>query len=269
MRSPQTQRFNLVDLLFYCLIAFGWSWLCWLGSTLVLPSAGIASAILGILGSFGPSVAAIVLAARRSDVRSFLIRAYDWRIRWIWYAIAFFFPAVLMSIALGLYELFSGTLPHSPASGRGWLVVVNFILVLLMGGPLGEELGWRGYLLPRLQARFNALWSSLILGLIWSSWHLPLFLIPGTVQQQLPIVPFYLNTIALSFLFSWLWAHTRGSVVLAIVFHTGVNGWSWVIPILPNVAHSLRPYYIGTILLWVTAVLVMSFSHPQKASRSV
>lgn len=86
-------------------------------------------------------------------------------------------------------------------------------------------------------------------------WHLPLFFIPGTVQQQFPIALFFLNTIALSILFTWLFNQTGGSVVIAIVLHTAVNSWSWVIPILPNVADSLRPYSIATVLLWSMAVV--------------
>lgn len=257
-----------MELLFFSLIVFCWSWLCWFGCTLVLPASGVVSAILGILASFGPSVAAIVVTAvRATGVRSFLMRSYNWRVSWVWYAIAFLLPALVMSIALGLHVLLGGILPHSLAFGRWRLAIVNFILILLIGGPLGEELGWRGYLLPRLQARFNAFWSSLILGIIWASWHLPLFWIPGTVQHQLPIVLFYLNTIALSILFTWLWQHTQGSVVIAIVFHTGINGWSWVIPILPKVANSLRPYLIGTALLWLMAVIVVMLDNRQSSSR--
>ncbi|MBD2078871.1 type II CAAX endopeptidase family protein [Leptolyngbya sp. FACHB-17] len=270
MQPSENQRSYTANLFTYCLIAFGWSWLCWLCANLcanlVLPFAGVAAAVLGILASFGPSLAAIVLSALGSSrIRAFLTQSCHWRVSWIWYGIAFLLPAAIMGIVVGLHLAFGGTLPPSSVSGRWLLAVLNFILVLLIGGPLGEEFGWRGYLLPRLQRRFNALWASLILGIIWSTWHLPLFFTPGTVQQQLPIVLFFLNTTALSILFTWLFNRTDGSVVIAIVLHTAVNGWAWVFPIFPKVANSLRPYSIATVLLWSMAIVLSLVSLRQSS----
>ncbi|MBD1844744.1 CPBP family intramembrane metalloprotease [Cyanobacteria bacterium FACHB-63] len=266
MQPSENQRSYTANLFTYCLIAFGWSWLCWLCANLVLPFAGVAATVLGILASFGPSLAAIVLSALGSSgIHAFLAQSCRWRVSWVWYGIAFLLPAAAMAIALGLHLASGGTLPPSPASGRWLLAVLNFILVLLIGGPLGEEFGWRGYLLPRLQRRFSALWASIILGIIWSIWHLPLFFTPGTVQQQLPIALFFLNTTALSILFTWLFNRTGGSVVIAIVLHTAVNSWAWVFPILPRAADSLRPYSIATVLLWSMAVVVSLVSLRQSS----
>src|SRR3712207_6537622 len=88
---------------------------------------------------------------------------------------------------------------------------------------MGEELGWRGYALPRLLARRSALAASLILGLLWGLWHLPTFYVLGAPQHGLPISAFLLLTMAYSVLFTWIYLHTRGSVLIATLFHSAIN----------------------------------------------
>jgi membrane protease YdiL (CAAX protease family) len=88
---------------------------------------------------------------------------------------------------------------------------------------VGEELGWRGYALPRLLASRSALSASLILGVLWGAWHLPTFLAPGTPQYGLPFSAYVLLTTAYSVLFTWIYLHTRGSVLIATLFHGAIN----------------------------------------------
>jgi membrane protease YdiL (CAAX protease family) len=94
-------------------------------------------------------------------------------------------------------------------------------LPLLIIGPLSEEIGWRGYALGRLQTRWNALTSSLIVGLVWGSWHLPLFMMVGTSQHELgiPFMPFLIELTASSILYTWLYNNTKQSLWSAILLH--------------------------------------------------
>ena len=102
----------------------------------------------------------------------------------------------------------------------GRLTVLDFVLVVLV---LGEELGWRGYALPKLLERFSPLVASLILGVLWGLWHLPTFYIAGTPQFGQPIIAFLIMTTAYSILLSWVFLHTRGSVLIATLFHGAIN----------------------------------------------
>ena len=94
-------------------------------------------------------------------------------------------------------------------------------LPLLIIGPLSEEIGWRGYALERLQTRWNALTSSLIVGLVWALWHLPLFMMVGTSQHELgiPFIGFLVGLMASSILYTWLYNNTKQSIWSAILLH--------------------------------------------------
>ncbi len=102
-------------------------------------------------------------------------------------------------------------------------LLLGMLLSLLISGPLGEELGWRGYALPRLLARFRPLPASLILGAIWGVWHLPSFFLSGLVQAQLSLGLFLLAALGMSVLVTWLFCHTGESVLIAVLFHYMVN----------------------------------------------
>jgi hypothetical protein len=147
---------------------------------------------------------------------------------------------------------------------------MNFLLVFLVGGPLGEEFGWRGFALPGLQARWGWRVASLLLGVVWTVWHLPLFYSVGTVQSHLPMGLYALSAIASSVLFAWLFNRSRGSIVPVLVLHTAVNAWSLIIPVmvLPD-GSNLRPFQIvvGILVLTAVALLVLGDRSPNKMVR--
>lgn len=94
-------------------------------------------------------------------------------------------------------------IPESLPTGLILLgLLLAFLISLIFGGPLAEEIGWRGYALPRLHEERNPLVSDLILGVVWGLWHLPLFFIAGTTQSFLAFVPFMLWAVGLSVLFT-------------------------------------------------------------------
>jgi membrane protease YdiL (CAAX protease family) len=185
---------------------------------LTIPLVAV-SPLLGLPGLFGPAVAAIAttaVAEGRPGLRDLLGRVIRWRVGARWYAIALGLPAVLAGTAAGAHLLLGG--PMALRVGTfSLLEPVLFVLVI------GEELGWRGYALPRLLARRSALAASLILGLLWGLWHLPTFFVPGAPQHGAPIPAFLLLTVAYSVLFTWIYLHTGGSVLLATLFHGAIN----------------------------------------------
>jgi len=104
-------------------------------------------------------------------------------------------------------------MPPSPAAGHLWLAALNVLLIFLVGGSLSEEFGWRGFALPALQSRWGWRVASLVLGLIWAVWHLPLFYSAGNLQSHWPFGWFALSVIASSVLFAWLCNRTQGRPV--------------------------------------------------------
>ncbi len=245
-------------LLAFFALTFAWSWGCWLLSSMLRTQWPTVGMVLFILGGFGPGIAAIALvsyASGRDGLRRWLRRSLQWRVGGCWLALSFFLPLAVMALAAAGHMVLGGTITPSPASRHLLLAMVNFGLVLLLGGPLGEEFGWRGYALPVLQEHYSWRVASLILGGVWGVWHLPLFYIANTAQSHIPMGLFMVSTIALSVLFTWLFNHTKESVLPALVLHTTINSWAWVIPVMvmPD-GSNLRLYGMALGLLMLIAL---------------
>ena len=188
---------------------FAWSWTCWRVAVAIKPQSPSLATALMLLGSFGPSLAAVLVVANaggRAGLRAWLGRCLQWPKGWPqgwrWVAFALLFPGALTALAAPLHTVRGGSIGPSSAAGHGLLTAANFFLVLLLGGPLGEEFGRRGYALPALQDRMG--WRMASLGLVWGVWHLPLFFIEGTSQAHIPLALFLLSVVAMSVLLAWL-----------------------------------------------------------------
>lgn len=248
----------------YLLVTFGSAWLIWLPvlvaeyASLTLP---VPSIVLITLGSFVPTLTALFLTWRYAgagELRRLLRKALVWRVSLIWYVIAIFGPALEMLLAMGGHVLLGGTAPDYVPLGVRWLIVpVNFVLVLLIGGPLGEEFGWRGLALPALEARLSPLWASLLLGILWAVWHLPLFFIAASAQHSLPFGLYFLLTLPVSILITWVYHGSGNSLGLVMLLHAAVNTWSGPLRISPEAAGSTRPLALVVIFAWVVALLVV------------
>jgi hypothetical protein len=123
---------------------------------------------------------------------------------------------------------------------------------------LGEEIGWRGYALPRLQARYGSLLASLIIGFTWGAWHLPLFWLPGNFHQTIPPTLFLLQSVALAIIYTWLYNQTKGSLLIAHLFHAASNVTLGVLPVLPtDTGGDLTPLWLTVGLLSVFTIVVV------------
>jgi membrane protease YdiL (CAAX protease family) len=263
LRSANT--IHPVPLSTYLLLTFGSAWLIWLPllvaqyTSLTLP---VPSVVLITLGSFAPTITALLLTWRYAggtELRRLLSRALIWRVSPVWYVVAIAGPALIMLLAMSIHVLLGGTAPDYVPFGARWLIVaINFVLVLLIGGPLGEEFGWRGFALQSLEARFSPLWASLILGIIWTVWHLPLFFISDSAQHSLPFGMYALLTIPLTLLITWVYHSSGDSLLLVMLFHSAVNTWSGPLMISPEAAGSIRPLVLVVILTWIVALLVVA-----------
>ena len=126
----------------------------------------------------------------------------------------------------GIYVVLGGSWAEAapPALLEGSLLFVPlFLLILTLTDGLGEELAWRGFALPRMLTRYNALVASLVLGVIWALWHLPLLWTEGNGMFHQPVWLLLMDVTAKSVLFTWVFLHTRGSVLIAMLFHGATN----------------------------------------------
>jgi len=180
------------------------------------PSWAIA---LYIVGGFVPSLLGIFLTWKKeglSGLRKLGQRIIQFNFGWRWYMFTF-----LIVIAGTAGQLMINKLLGNTFNVTLFLTQLGSFLPLLILGPLSEEIGWRGYALPRLQKRWNALTSSLIVGVIWGLWHLPLFMMVGTSQHELgvPFIGFLVGFMANSILYTWLYNNTKQSIWSAILLH--------------------------------------------------
>ena len=132
------------------------------------------------------------------------------------------------------------------------LIALWFVFELLTNG---EEMGWRGYILPRLQAKYNALFSSLIVGVLWGIWHIPKFLGSG-LSSESSFTWFLLYHAAVSVLFTWLYNNSRGSLLLVTLFHASTNTAAMFLPISFSVAGGIIPNLM--IVLYILAAIVVT-----------
>ena len=186
----------------------------------------------------------------KAGVKQLLSRVVVWRVGMRWYVIALGLPTVLSLTAAGLHYLLDGAWPLQ----IGAVSVFDFIVFVLV---VGEELGWRGYALPLLLEQRSAVMASLILGVLWGLWHLPTFLVPGTPQYGLPFPAFVLLTVEYSILMTWVYLHTKGSVLIATLFHGAINLSQGLI--LGGVEGSTR-YWLLCIVYGVAALVVAVFA---------
>ncbi len=182
--------------------------------------------LIGLIGAYGPSFAALMIVAilhGKEGVRVLLKSFSKWKEHPGWYLYAILFPAVLYLIA----ALAHG---HSlPDIKQGLQNIPLALLIAIPFGPLGEELGWRGYFLPELLKKHSTVVSTIILGFVWTVWHLASFTYPGAaIPSFLGVGPWsvslYLCEImAESFVFTYVYLKTRGSLIIAILLHAGFN----------------------------------------------
>jgi membrane protease YdiL (CAAX protease family) len=251
-------------LMTFVALTFALSWgLAW---TSTLVELAVLSEALFALCGFGPSLAAFITVLvwdGRAGLARWLGRCLTWRLRIGWYLLAVLAPPLAMLVALGLHVALGGAVPPSPAIGQPGLIVPTFVLILLIGGPFGEEFGWRGYALPMLAGRFGWRAASLIIGVVWGLWHAPLFLIPGAPQAEMPPLLFLAGTVGMSVAFSRLAVNTGFSVLPAIVLHWSINAFAWAIPVTPQ-GGGLQPYLLVIGLLTLIAVIVFLKPGPQR-----
>jgi len=258
----ENQRSNHQVWIFF-ILAYAITW----GLSALVTYLGVPVAVKGIgslLLHYGPALAAMLLAfvmGGNTELRKLLAGLGKWRAGIWWYIFIFFFPVVIHLLAVGMNVMLGGELPqffsaNDVPAGNPLLFIIPLFLIIFFQAGLAEEIGWRGYALPRLQVQYNALVSSLILGVVWTFWHYH----PQNLQSLIELGPWYLFSILpFTILMTWVYNNTDGSVLLVALFHTASNLTDWIVPIHPGITSeaSVRPFILYGILLWIAALAVL------------
>jgi membrane protease YdiL (CAAX protease family) len=233
--------FRRHSLIAFFVSAFVLSWYPWIIALLRGRTSGP-----NPLGPFGAAIIRTAVVSGRSGSREFFSRLIRWRVGAKPYAIVFLTPILVCLVAAGI-TLFFASAASAFSIEKLREVPERFLFIFLFIG-LGEEPGWRGFALPRLQTKYWPLIASLILGSVWALWHLPLV---GN-EFPWPIVPaFLLSLFGATFMLTWLFNHTNGSVLLPMLFHATVNtiGAGLIFPLFSGGALIILWYIYG--VLWL------------------
>ncbi|HEX8510435.1 MAG TPA: type II CAAX endopeptidase family protein [Propionibacteriaceae bacterium] len=201
------------DLLLYFVLAYALSWSIWPLVVLNPTSAPLVP--------FGPLIAAAVVslaAGGRRRLNALLAQLTRWRVHVVYYLIAVTGPFLVSLAAARLTVATGAPVPRPLGDTDPVTILVTLLTTILMVG-LFEEVGWRGFALPRLQRRMPTLWAALTLGGIWALWHLPVLTSDPTGQR--PLLPFVIGILAQSLILAWL--YNNSGLLIVIIFHAAVN----------------------------------------------
>jgi membrane protease YdiL (CAAX protease family) len=247
----------------FFLLAFGITWLIWspgVLSTLGIIELPVPFIVFFFVGTWGPFLAALWVIYRAGgwkNVKEFLKRGLNVHIPWVWLLVIVVVSLLVSALPLGVHILFGGKPPEESLLFQPWMIVPVFLTYFLTGGG-NEEWGWRGYALDRLQSRWSPVVASLVLGVIWGAWHIPLFFIEDTGQYHMSLLVFMLAAPGSSILHTWVYNRTGKNLLAVWLFHAAL-GTAWeVFPIVqPQVVGYQRVYIYDFLAVAVIAMLVL------------
>ena len=249
----------------FFVLTYAVMWACFISvAAAAIPARSPLGAVLVLLGAFAPSLVALWLTARAeggTGIRILLGRLLQWRVAAQWYLFAIaYIPAIKLTVAL-VHRVATGAWPRF---GSEPLYLIPLAIAFSTPFQAGEEIGWRGYALPRLAARFGLARASVVLGLIWACWHLPQFFIPEADTYGQSFFVYVLQVTALSVAMAWLYARTNGSLLLVMLMHSAVNNAKDIVPsAVPGATNTFGlsaslVAWLAVTLLWICAAYFLA-----------
>jgi len=216
----------------FFILTFVITWLLWLPSVIntnLQTMPGILL-LLGMFAGFVPSSVGLVMLRQEHgpNLREYLTDKIKLNGYYHYLIFLLVFPIHGILTLLFTSSVDQGFVIENPIPYH--FAPIVFLQILLIGGALGEEFGWRGYAQDKLVDRFGQIKGTLVLGLLWSLWHLPLFFMEGTVQSHLPMWQFLLQNTILAYFYTWLYNKTNGNLTLMILLHAVMNTSAAVFP---------------------------------------
>jgi len=260
----KAKAFEPRNLAFFFLIVYGLNAIMWVLSTIFHPEQPTSftdpSVLFWVLvvvpAAIGPTLAAFLITAfteGKLGVKALWRRFWNRYLSFKWLLVTLLcYEALRLAANLVARAIDGQPYPIFDTSTPLWMIIPLFIGAFISSG-MGEEFGWRGYVLPRLQAKWNALTSSIVLGLLWAAWHIPAFIIPNVSPlyqrnfwEWLPMVLLY------TFIFTWIFNNSKGSVLAAALLHAAMNTSVVLLP-----TYTSLWYYYGILLLAVILIVII------------
>jgi membrane protease YdiL (CAAX protease family) len=224
--------------------------------------AGLAGPVL-LVGVFAPGLVAVALTLKgegRAGVTALFRQIVEPRVSIRWYVFAVVYFATVKLVVALLHRVITGAWP---LFGQDPWYLLAVAIVFSTPTQIGEELGWRAFALPRLAAWLGLPGASILLGVIWATWHLPLFAMPGadTAGQSFPL--YLLDVTALSIAIAWLYWRTNGRLLLTMLMHAAINNTKDIVPSTVVGATNRFAWSTSTVawltagVLWICAIYLL------------
>lgn len=214
--------------------------------------------LVWFLGAFSPTISAIFVSwviGGVNQVKQLLSGFKRWKVNFFWYFAAsfLFLGPLLIAVIYGLLG--------NPVTGLRLGITIPMLLgqifFQMFSGPISEEAGWRGFALPHLQKKFSALVSSLILGVIWTCWHIPLFFLTGATQMTIPFPIYMVLVVTQTIYATWLYNNTKGSLIITTLAHFSFNLTGTLITGLVSLMPPMLFYMTAGPSLFVIVIVVI------------
>ncbi len=211
--------------------------------------------VLLFLGTIAPSLVALWIVARSGvpgETQKLLNRVGKWQVNIGWYIFATGYIAIIKLAVALIYRIITGAWPQF--GHEAWYIIV-IAIIFSTWVQAGEEIGWRGFALPRMSERFGLSLSTLLLGVLWACWHLPLFFVQGVDKYGQSFPLFLMQVTLLSVAMGWLYWRTKGSLLLTMLMHAAVNNTKDIVPsIVPGAKDPFA--FSRSPVAWLTVTLL-------------
>jgi uncharacterized protein len=217
---------------------------------------GAAQLVL-FVGIFAPALVAVsltIVTEGAAGLPNLLEPLFAWRVHARWYLFAITYMAVIKLSVAVVHRIAVGFWPRFGTDPWYVIIAATFGSVIV-GGQSGEEIGWRGYALPRLATRFGFPIASVLLGVVWALWHLPLFFVIGADTQGQSFVVYGIQVVALSVAITWLYLRVGRSLLLVMLMHSAINQSKDIVPSATDGAHQVLTSH-ASLVAWLTATLL-------------
>lgn len=257
IREDTEELFSVSMVLRYFIIAFLVAWLLFITASMISPDAQLStlSRVLVFIGAISPGLVAIALTAQTKGsegVKSLINKISFQGTKVIWYFFALTFMAFIKGLAAFVFFFLYD---DWPIFGTTPWYEMMFAIAVSMWVQAGEEIGWRGYALPIMSKKFGLAGASILLGIVWASWHLPLFYLSAadTYNQSFPL--YLMQVTGLSVIMAWLYWKVNGNLLHLMVFHAAINNTKDIVPSASQASAS--PFTLnGSVIGWITVALI-------------
>lgn len=247
----------------FFVFAYLFTWFFW-GFSLLDSKAVITSPIprefLGIIGTFGPSIIGLIFLIKYDQRRfgTIIKETFVLKGKWSWKLFSLFLMPMILGFSYLVTRYAFGITYTLEWFEKPLFIPVVYVYILFLGGPLGEEIGWRGYALKNMLKQWTPFTASLILGIVWTCWHIPAFFIEGSAQQGISFYLYVANTLILTMFITILFIKTRFQISSALYFHASAN---FALGIFYIIDEPLALTFIGMLMISTLAYLLIRYRH--------